>query len=57
MVAWLDRFSRNFDEGVVIQADLTKQEIGIMAIKEDINTADGSAAAKLFQRMMLAQAS
>ena len=55
VVAWLDRFSRNFDEGVRIQADLTKQNIGIVAIRENINTADDSAAAKLFRRMMLAQ--
>ena len=55
VVAWLDRFSRNFDEGVRIQAELTKQNIGIVAIREGINTADDSAAAKLFRRMMLAQ--
>ena len=55
VVAWLDRFSRNFDEGVRGQAELTKQNIGIMAIRENINTADDSAAAKLFRRMMLAQ--
>ena len=50
VVAWLDRFSRNFDEGVRIQADLTKR-IGIVAIlvaiKEDINTTDDRAAGKL----------
>ena len=33
VVAWLDRFSRNFDEGVRIQADLTSQNIGIVAIR------------------------
>ena len=55
VVACLDRFSRNFDEGVRIQATLTKQQIGIVSIREDINTADDSAAAKLFQRMMLAE--
>ena len=55
IVAWLDRFSRNFDEGVRVQAELTKQNVGIVAIREGINTADDSAAAKLFRRMMLAQ--
>ena len=55
VVAWLDRFSRNFDEGVRVQAELTKQNVGIVAIRENINTADDSAAAKLFRRMMLAQ--
>ena len=34
VVVWLDRFSRNFDEGVQIQADLTKRNIGIVAIQE-----------------------
>ena len=55
VVAWLDRFSRNFDEDVRIQTELTKQNVGIVAIRENINTADDSAAAKLFRRMMLAQ--
>ncbi len=55
VVAWLDRFSRNFDEGVKIQAELTRQNIGIVAIREGINIDDDGAAAKLFRRMMLAQ--
>ena len=55
VVCWLDRFSRNFEEGVAIQHDLTTRDIGIIAIEENINTADDSAAAKLFRRMMLAQ--
>ena len=54
VVVWLDRFSRNFDEGVRIQADLTSRNIGIVAIKEGIDTTDDSAAAKYFRRMMLA---
>ena len=53
-VVWLDRFSRNFEEGVKIQAELTRQQIGIISIKEDINTTDDSAAAKYFRRMMMA---
>ena len=32
MVTWLDRFSRNFDEGVKVQVELTKQNVGIEAI-------------------------
>ena len=52
VVSWLDWFSRNFDEGVRIQADLTKQNIGIVAIREDINTAQDSAAVKLYCRIM-----
>ena len=54
-VAFLDRFSRNFEEGVRIQAELTGHDIGIVAVRENINTSDGSAAAKFFRRSMLAQ--
>ena len=54
VVVWLDRFSRNFDEGVRIQADLTSRNIGIGAIKEGIDTTDDGAAAKYFRRMMMA---
>ena len=54
VVVWLDRFSRNFDEGVRIQADLTGRNIGIVAIGERIDTTDDSAAAKYFRRMMMA---
>ena len=38
VLAFLDRFSRNFEEGVRIQADLTRQDIGIVAIRENIDT-------------------
>ena len=55
VVAFLDRFSRNFEEGVRIQADLTRGDIGIVAIRENIDTREGSAAAKFFRRSMLAQ--
>ena len=55
IVAFLDRFSRNFEEGVRIQAELTGRDIGIVAIRENIDTSDGSAAAKFFRRSMLAQ--
>ena len=54
VLVWLDRFSRNFDEGVRIQADLTSRNIGIVAIKEGIDTTDDGAAAKYFRRMMMA---
>ena len=55
VVAFLDRFSRNFEEGVRIQADLTRLEIGIVAVRENIDSREGSAAAKCFRRSMLAQ--
>ena len=42
VVAFLDRFSRNFEEGVAIQADLTRRNIGIVAIRENIDTREGS---------------
>ena len=47
VVAFLDRFSRNFEEGVRIQAELTARDIGIVALRENI---DGSAAAKFSRR-------
>ena len=55
VVAFLDRFSRNFEEGVRTQADLSRRDIGIVAIRENIDTREGSAAAKFFPRSMLAQ--
>ena len=55
VVAFLDRFSRNFEEGVRIQAELTGRGIGIVAVRENIDTSDGNVAAKLFRRLMLAQ--
>ena len=48
VVAFLDWFSRSFEEGVRIQAELTAR--GIVALRENIDTSDGSAAAKLFRR-------
>ena len=54
-VAFLDRFSRNFEEGVRIQAELTGRDIGNVAVRENIDTTDGSAAAKFFRRSMVAQ--
>ena len=53
VVAWLDRFSRHFDDGVRIQTELSQQKIGIIAIKEEINTTDDSAAALSFRSMMM----
>ena len=55
VVALLDRFSRNFEEGVRIQAELTGRGINIVAVRENIDTSDSSAAAKFFRRSMLAQ--
>ena len=55
VAAFLDRLSRNFDDGVRIQAELTRRNIGIVAIRENIDTREGSAAAKFFRRSMLAQ--
>ena len=55
MVAFLDRLSRNFDDGVCIRAELTRRNIGIVAIRKNIDTREGSAAARFFRRSMLAQ--
>ena len=52
VVAWLDIFSRNSEEGVRIQAALPKQQLGIISINDDINTSDDSIAAKYFRRMI-----
>ena len=54
-VCWLDRFSRNFEDGAAIQRDLTQRDIGIISVEENISTADDSASAKFYRRMMLAQ--
>ena len=55
VVAFLDRFSRNFEEGVRIQTELTGRDIGIVAVRESIDTSDDGAAAKYFRRSILAQ--
>ena len=55
VVALLDRLSRNFDDGIRIQVELTRRNISIVAIRENIDTREGSAAAKFFRRSMLAQ--
>ena len=55
VVAFLDRFSRNFEEGVRIQAELTGRDIGIVAVRENIDTTDEGPAAKFFRGSMLAQ--
>ena len=41
--------------GVAIQADLTTKDIAIVAIREQIDTREGGAAANFFRRAMLAQ--
>ena len=40
---------------MAIQKDLTERGIWIFSIKENIDTRDGSAGAKFFRRMLLAQ--
>ena len=54
-MAFLDRFSRNFEEGLRIQAELTGREIGIVSVRENTDTTDESPAGKFFWRSMLAQ--
>ena len=56
VVAFLDRLSRNFEEGVRIQADLLERDIAIVAVRENIDTRDSTAAGKYFRRAMLALA-
>ena len=54
VVAFLDRFSRSFEEGVGIQAELINMGVGIVAVREHIDTRDATAAGKYFRRAMLA---
>ena len=53
-VALLDHIRRKFEQGVRLQADLTRRNIGIVALQENIDTSEGSAAAKFFRRSTLA---
>ena len=55
VVAFLDRLSRSFEDGVRIQAELTQRDIAIVALRENIDTREPSAAARFFRRSMLAQ--
>ena len=55
VVAFLDRLSRNFVDGVRIWADLTRRNVSVVAIRRDIDIQEGSAVAKFFHRSMLAQ--
>ena len=55
VVAFLDRLSRNFEDGVRIQAELTRRDVAIVALQENIDIPEGSAAATFFRRSMLAQ--
>ena len=55
MVAFLDRISWNFEVGFCIQAELTRRNIGIVAIRDNIDNWEGIAVAKFFRRSMLAQ--
>ena len=55
VIAFLDRLSRSFEDGVRIQAELTQRDIAIVALRENIDTRESSAAAKFFRRSMLAQ--
>ena len=48
--ALMDRFSRHFEEGVRIRAELTARDIGIVALREHIDTTQNSAAAKFFRK-------
>ena len=56
VVCNLARFSRNFDEGVRVQAELTERGIWLISIQEGINTADENAGARFFRRSMLGNA-
>ena len=42
VVAFLDRLSRSFEDGVRTQAELTRRNIGIVAIRGNIDTREGA---------------
>ena len=54
VVSGQDRFSSRFEEGIAIQADLTRRGIWIVAIEEDLDTRDGSPGAQYYRRILLA---
>ena len=54
VVVHLDRFSRNFEDGVRIQAELLQRDINIVSLREDIDTTDESPGATFYRRVMLA---
>ena len=54
VVAFFDRFARNFYEGVMIQKELAGRRINIVAIREGIDTSDDSASGKFYRHIMLA---
>ncbi len=43
------------EDCVSIQVELTRRNIGIVAIRENIDTREGSTAAKFYRRSILAQ--
>ena len=55
VVVWQDRLTRNFEEGVALQADFIKRGIGIVSILENINTLDDSAPARIYRHTLLGQ--
>ena len=52
-MAFLDQFSQNFEDSARIQAELTQRDIGIVAVREQIDTREGSVPAKFFRQSML----
>lgn len=55
-MAFLDQFSQNFEDSARIQAELTQRDIGIVAVREQIDTREGSVPAKFFRQSMLGRA-
>ena len=46
-VAFLDQFSQNFEDSVLIRAELTQRDIGIVAVREQIDTREGRVAGEV----------
>ena len=54
VVSGQDRFSSRFEEGIAIQADLTRRGIWIVAIQENIDTRPDMEGAVFYRRILLA---
>jgi DNA invertase Pin-like site-specific DNA recombinase len=53
---FLDRVGRTFNEEVAILADFTGRDIGVISIRDQVDSRDAQASQRFFQRVLLANA-
>ena len=53
---YLDRVGRTFNEEVAILADFTGRDIGVISIRDQVDSRDAQASQRFFQRVLLANA-